>query len=315
MTAVNAITEKEALELLQAEGDEFLELLARADRARRRAHGNRVHLCAIVNAKSGACPQDCAFCAQSAHNDTDVEVYPLLEEERMLQAARRASAWPIGRFGIVTSGPTLDEEPEIRRVARTVTRVREEAGVAPCASLGMLGRDELLALKEAGLTRYHHNLETAESFFPQICTTQDWKDSVRIVEQAKELGLQVCCGGIFGMGESLEQRVEFLGQIRDLDVDSVPLNFLNPIPGTRLEGLHELTPKDCLRIVAVARLMLPDKEIRVAGGRDVNLRDLQSWIFVAGADGMMIGDYLTTRGRKVDDDLQMLRDLGLEPAA
>ncbi len=309
----HGITVPEALEAIETQGPEFFGLIGQADQTRRIHRGDQVRLCGIVNAKSGNCPQDCAFCAQSAHNDAVIDRYPLISAEDMTSKARELSRSKISRFGIVTSGRSIDRDEEIEEIAQAVARITDELPTAPCASLGMLSKEHFQRLREAGLTRYHHNLETAASFYPNICTTQDYQDSVQTVERAKEVGLQVCSGGLFGMGESPSQRVELLEALRNLDVDSLPINFLNPIPGTKLEGMHQLTPQDCLKIVAVARLMMPDKEIRVCGGRETNLRDMQSWIFPAGADGMMVGGYLTTTGRRVEDDLQMLEDLGLTP--
>ena len=167
-------------------------------------------------------------------------------------------------------------------------------------------------LKSAGLTRYHCNIETAKSFYPQICSTRPWEDAVNTVKAAKEVGLAVCCGGLVGLGESLEQRVELLEQIRELEVDSVPLNFYYPVEGAKVEIDAPIAPLECLKFIAVARLMMPDKEIRVCGGREFNLGDLQSWSLICGADGMMVGGYLTTRGRAVDDDLKMIADAGFK---
>jgi biotin synthase len=230
----------------------------------------------------------------------------------MIAAARRAAAGGACRLGIVTSGRAVRREAELEVLAAAVRRIAGELPIDPCASLGVVGSAELERLREAGLARYHHNLETAESFWPRVCSTRPWRESVRTVEGARRLGLPVCSGGIFGLGESLRQRVELLEAVAALDVDSVPLNFLHPIAGTPLEGLAELEPLDCVRIVAVARLMMPEREIRVCGGREHNLRDLQSWILLAGADGVMVGGYLTTSGREVADDVQMFVDAGLE---
>lgn len=301
----------EALELLSTEGAEMHALFARAAAARYEHHGNRVRLCGIVNAKSGGCPEDCAFCAQSAHAKTDVERYGMVPAERMIEAARTSEGHGAARFGIVTSGRTIRREAEMEAIAGAVSTIEGETGMEPCASLGNLAPENLRRLREAGLGRYHHNLETAESFFAEICTTRRYSDAFETILAAKEAGLSVCSGGIFGMGEDAAQRVELLAKLRELDVDSVPLNFLQPIPGTRLADQEPLPALDCLKAIAVARLMMPRKEIRVCGGREHNLRDLQSWIFVAGADGMMVGGYLTVSGRGVEDDLAMIRDSGL----
>ncbi len=307
------ITRKEATEALAVEGMEFYDLMHQAARITKEHGENKIKLCGILNAKSGHCPQDCAFCAQSAHNHASIDTYPLLSAETMVAKGRELAAYPVARFSIVTSGRDISERDEIEEIARAISDIDDKLPLAACASLGMLTSDHLARLRDAGLTRYHHNLETAASFYENICTTQRYSDSVDTVQRAKEAGLEVCSGGLFGMGESDEQRVELLADLRKLDVNSVPINFLNPIPGTRLEGFHQLTPKACLKIVAVARLMMPDKEIRVCGGRELNLRDMQSWLFAAGADGLMVGGYLTTSGRRIEDDLQMLDDLGLIP--
>jgi biotin synthase len=229
--------------------------------------------------------------------------------------ARDLSEKGVREFSIVTSGKTLHSVKEKEEILRALCLLREDGRVLRCASLGILSRGDLRLLKDAGLTKYHHNLETARSFFPAICSTHSYEEDVATVEAAKELGLKGCSGGLFGLGESLAQRVELAATLRELDVDSVPVNFLNPIPGTPLEKKDALTPLDCLKIIAVYRLMMPEKGIYVCGGRDLNLRDLQSWIFMAGANGLMVGDYLTTSGRNLELDLKMLSDLCLEPTA
>lgn len=305
------IGEKEATELLACEGAELFELLTRAGQAKLRHSGAAVDPCAIVNAKSGNCGQDCAFCAQSSRSKATIARYGLRPASELFEAAQKAAIAGAARFSIVTSGRTIRSDIELSSIAEVVARIAAELSVTPCASLGLLDEHALGKLREAGLTRYHHNLETAESFYGRICTTRSWRQSIVTIEAAKKTGLSICCGGIFGMGERRSQRVELLASIRDLDVESVPLNFLHPIDGTPLEGHHELTPLDCLKVVAVARLMMPKREVRICGGREHNLRDLQSWLLVSGADGIMIGGYLTTSGRTIADDLQMIADAGL----
>jgi len=193
-----------------------------------------------------------------------------------------------------------------------VRRIREETTIDPSCSLGIIDTATAIALKKAGVKTYHHNLETARSFFPNICTTHDYQEDLDTLRIARDAGLNVCCGGIFGMGETVPQRVELAMMLRELNIDSVPLNFLNPIPGTRLEAADFITPLDCLMTIAIFRFILPAQRISVCGGREKNLRDLQSWIFLAGASGTMIGNYLTTTGRLPEHDWQMLRDLELE---
>jgi biotin synthase len=308
--SLKRIDADEALSLLKVETPEIFELFSRANQVRIENKGMTVRLCGVVNAKSGQCTEDCKFCAQSAHNDAQIDSYGMMDATRMLDAARVARKNQASRFGIVTSGLALKDEQEIETIISTIEGIAGEPDVLPCASLGKVTGEVLARLKEAGLTRYHCNIETAESFFPQICSTRNWLDSVEAIRRAKEVGLSICCGGILGLGETLDQRVEFLEAIRSLDVDSVPLNFLHPIPGTPLEHGTSLTALECLKVIAVARLMMPDKEIRVCGGREYNLRDLQSWALACGADGLMVGGYLTTSGRGVNDDLKMISDAG-----
>lgn len=305
------LSRDEALTLLHLEGTDASALFLAASRVRDHFLGTGVDLCSIINAKSGRCPENCAFCAQSAHHDTNAPVYPLADEERITACAREAAEAGSHCFGIVTSGSTISPGEELDRICRALRRIRQETAIEPSCSLGIIKYETALALHEAGAVTYHHNLETARSFFPNICTTHDYEEDVETVRVAKRAGLKVCCGGIFGLGESPEQRVEMALTLRDLDVDSVPLNFLNPIDGTPLAGVDRITPLECLKTIAVYRLMLPDRKIAVCGGRERNLRDLQSWMFFAGASGTMIGNYLTTTGRPPEQDWQMLADLGL----
>lgn len=299
----------DGLAILQASDAEFVELLNLADRVRRANFGNRVELCSIVNAKSGVCSEDCAFCSQSVHHDTDVEAYELLPEQQLEAAYREASDLPISHFGFVTSGPGLDSE-EFDRLVELLENSDSEAA-AFCSSLGNLGESQLRRLREAGLKRFHHNLETARSYFDQICSTHDYEQRVETVKSARKVGLEVCSGGLLGLGESLEQRVEFALDLRELEVDSIPLNFLIPIEGTELETVQPLSPREMLRSIIMFRLINPTTNLKVCAGRK-NLRDLQSLIFFAGATGMMIGDLLTVAGRSVETDLRMLDDLNLD---
>jgi biotin synthase len=306
------LSEEEALAILQARGSDLSFVLAGAHRLREKAFGDRIELCSIVNAKSGRCAENCAFCAQSGHHRTGVPTYPLKSRQEILAQARRAQAENSHCFGIVTSGSRILPGEELDSVLSAIREIRATMDVEPSASLGILDEQTAQALAEAGCVTYHHNLETARSFFPNICTTHDYDEDVETVRLAKQAGMKVCCGGIFGLGESPEQRAEMAFTIRDLEVDSVPLNFLNPIDGTPLEGARFLTPMDCLRIIALFRFLLPRTPISVCGGREVNLRDFQSWIFMAGASGTMVGNYLTTSGRDRETDLQMFQDAEVE---
>lgn len=303
------VTAATALAVLGAPADELPAIMACAAAVRARRFGRRVHLCSILNARSGACPEDCVFCAQSAHHESDVAVYDLWGGEDILRAYREAARLPIDHYGIVTSGPTV-ADPDLDRICDTV-RGAAPAPVTWCASLGALAPAQLRRLRAAGVRRFHHNLETAESFFPNVCTTHTWADRLATVRAAKAAGLETCCGGILGLGESAAQRVELALALAREGVDSIPLNFLIPVPGTKLAHLAPLPPLEILKCIAIFRLTNPAAEIKACAGR-VHLRDLQSQIFNAGASGMMIGPLLTVAGRAVAQDLQMLKDLELD---
>ncbi len=291
----------------------LLAIFQRTASVRREFAGDRIKTCSIVNAKCGNCAENCAFCAQSSRSKATITAYPLIPAEEIFQAAEEAQKHGAHRFGIVTSGTKVVKGHDLDEICRAIAMIREKLTIKPCASLGILTEDVLLALKAAGLDRYHHNLEAAPSYFPEICTTRPYSSQTETVKIAKKVGLTVCSGGIFGIGESLEQRIELLETIRSLNVDSVPINFLSPIRGTLLEGGCGISPMDCLRVIAAARLMMPSVSIRVCGGREQNLRDYQSWIFAAGADSFMTGGYLVTPGRGTEADAAMIRDAGLIP--
>ena len=310
--AGGSLTGEEGLAVLNLQGADLGYLFAGAQFLRETFIGREISLCSIINAKSGLCQEDCAFCAQSAHHQADPPVYGLKPVDEIVAGAREAEGRGCRCFGIVTSGSRIEPGEEMAGVISAIREIRATTSIRPSASLGLLDRSAADALAAAGCVTYHHNLETARSFFPKICTTHDYEDDVQTVRLAKQAGMKVCCGGIFGLGESLEQRVELAFTIRELEVDSVPLNFLNPIVGTPLEQMRDLQPLDCLRIIALFRYLLPTKRISVCGGREPNLRDFQSWIFMAGASGTMVGNYLTTSGRDRDTDLQMFRDAEVE---
>ena len=299
----------QALQVLATDSRDLPGLLAAASDVRVRHFGNKVRLCSILNARSGGCSEDCAFCAQSARHKTQVKPTKLCSQAEMTRAYEEAANLPITHFGVVTSGCRLTEEG-VERVCAAI-REKKTGHVDWCVSLGCLDRRQLARLKDAGLKRFHHNLETAESFFAEVCTTHTYEQRLATVRDAKAVGLEVCCGGVFGLGESLEQRVEFALKLAQEGVDSIPLNFLIPIPGTPMQGHPAMKPLDILRTIAMFRLTNPRAEIKVCAGR-VHLRDMQSMIFHAGATGMMIGPLLTVAGRDVEEDLQMLRDLEVE---
>ncbi len=289
-----------------------LRLLSVAEARREVAFGRRVELCAIINARSGRCREDCAFCAQSIHHATPIKTYPLLSNEDILAAARRAKRAGVSRFSLVTSGRTVRAE-DMGPLCAAIEGVAA-LGLKPCASLGLLREADLRRLRAAGLERYHHNLETAESFYPQICITHTWSERLATLKAARRAGLSLCCGGVFGLGESDGQRVELILSLKRLEVDSVAVNFLNPIPGTPLSQQPLMAPWTALSLVAVIRLLLPAAEIRTCGGRLQTLGPLTPLQYLAGANATMTGDYLTTAGPRPEADWADIQALGLEVA-
>ena len=307
------ISAEEARRLIRhTSGPELEELLARANAVRHAVHGAEVSLCGIVNAKSGHCPENCGFCSQSAHFDeATAPEYPLMTARQIAEQAKTAEQAGAREFSIVTSGTRVAKEEELQTIEAAVKLIREESGVEPCASLGLMHKPELERLKAAGLMHYHHNLETARSHFDQVCTTHTYDEQLDTIKAARDLGFQVCSGGILGMGETPDQRVEFAETIRDLGIHCVPVNFLNPRPGTPMEHVKAITPEECLAALAVFRLMMPAAHIFVMGGREVNLGELQHRIFEAGADGTMVGNYLTSAGGTPEQVIGMVAQEGM----
>ncbi|MEW6328418.1 MAG: biotin synthase BioB [Thermodesulfobacteriota bacterium] len=288
-------------------------LLPLAQEIQGRYHGRVIELCAITNAKSGACSHDCSFCAQSGHHRSPIKAYPLREPQSLLEAAKAAERAGAHRFSIVTSGAKVSKG-ELLKICEAIRMIREETTLLSCASLGKLTLNEALLLKEAGLVRYHHNLETNRDFYPRVCTTQTYEDRLSTIHTGKEAGLEVCVGGILGLGESLQDRVTFALEIKDLGPDSIPLNFLDPRPGTPLEAQPLLTPDEVIMTIALFRIIIPDVPIRLAGGRAKVLGDQQAAAIKAGINGLMIGDYLTTKGAEIQADHGMIASLNLEPS-
>lgn len=289
----------------------FWDLLYWANRIRERFFGNKVKVCSIVPGRLGGCNQDCKFCAQSARYKTGFDKVTVLSDEEILDAAEQAGLNGVTHFGIVYSGRETSEE-ELTRLQGLIKQISKSLGLKVCASLGVLTAGQAKRLADAGLTGYNHNLETSERHFPNIVTTHGYADRVATIHAAKKAGLQVCAGGIFGIGESDDDRIRMALELRRLAVDTVPMNFLHPIEGTPLADSKTLDPREILSVIALYRFILPQTTLKVAGGRVRNLRDLQSWIFYAGANGILSGNYLTTTGRAVREDLQMLADLGLQ---
>lgn len=274
---------------------------------------NRFDLCTIINGKSGRCPENCRFCAQSAFYSSCPEEYPLLDAETIVREAGRNHQQGVLRFSIVTSGRRLDDS-EVDQMCLAVRRIREETGIHVCASFGLLDQSQYERLKKAGVTRIHNNLETSRNHFPDICTTHTFDQKLAAIKAAQAAGLTVCSGGIMGMGETPEDRVDMALTLRELGIRSVPVNMLNPIPGTPLGHLAPLTEDHMRRIVAVFRFLLPDAFIRLAGGRGL-LPDQGRSCFLSGANAAISGDMLTTSGISTATDLRMLEELGYEVRA
>jgi biotin synthase len=304
------ITQDRAFEMAAADADDTMDLIACAGKIRQHFMKRSAFKCAIINAKSGRCPEDCAFCAQSVHHHTHAQTYDLLSEAVLEETGREMAMAGATNYSIVTSGTALTDK-QIDTVCRVARRLKKKTDLTLCASVGLLTNEGAAKLKAAGISRYHHNLETARSHFDAICTTHDYDDDIETVQRAKRAGMVVCSGGIFGMGESWAQRVELAFTLKELDVDSVPINFLNPIKGTRLEDRTLLPPMEALKVIALYRFIFPKKDITICGGREATLKDFQSWVFAAGANGLMVGNYLTTQGRNLEDDFEMIADLGM----
>lgn len=298
------LVREEAMTLASLEGADVFELYCLANRVRERFRGDRADLCAIVSAKTGACPEDCSYCAQSAKSKADIKASQLVRKDFVVERARAAKAAGAKRFCIVTSGRRVSGS-ELERVCEMIAAVREE-GLLPCATLGLLGSGELKTLKEAGLHRYHHNLETSRRFFPEICSTHTYDEKLRTLEEVTSAGLSFCSGGIFGLGEDWGDRVDMALELRRLGADSVPVNYLVPVKGTPLGEARPLHPFEALKIISLYRFLLPDKEIRVCGGRLQTLLEFNSMVFMAGADGLLTGDCLTVAGRAPGDDLRLV---------
>ncbi|MCC7201145.1 MAG: biotin synthase BioB [Nitrospirae bacterium] len=309
------ISRDEAETILRIDNIYLSYLLAWTDRIRQTFNGNSIELCSVINARSGGCSEDCSFCSQSAYSTTDIATYPLLSADVILEGARSARSNGAARFCLATSGNGITNDKELKRLCEVTERIRSEAGIEVCATLGAMTVEQISALKDAGLSRFHHNLEAAESYFPSVCTTHTYRDRIEQVAAAKEAGLSTCSGGLFGMGESLEQRAELAFALMELNVDSVPVNFLMPQAGTALGNVTPIRPAEAIKVIAMLRILMPDKEIRICGGRMTALKDLHPLIFSGGANGMMIGNYLTRSGREPHLDLQMLEDLGLDLAS
>lgn len=301
------ITKSEALYLYEQPLDE---LCQSADRIRRHFCSNRFDICTIINGKSGRCSENCKFCAQSAHHHTGVTEYALLSEQEIVAQAQKNHEQGVLRYSIVTSGRRLSEQ-EVDEMCRVVASIKQKVGISVCVSFGLLEEQQFRKLKEAGVTRVHNNLETSRRYFPQICTTHTFDDKVRAIRAAQAAGLSVCSGGIMGLGETVQDRIDMAMSLRDLGIKSVPINMLNPIQGTPFAHNPKLSQTDMQRIVAVYRFVLPDASIRLAGGRGL-LADKGKSCFLSGANAAISGDMLTTSGITTQTDIKLLNELGFE---
>ncbi|MDR1474490.1 MAG: biotin synthase BioB [Endomicrobium sp.] len=299
------INKNEALKLFDLEIED---LCLAASKIRKQYKGNKVKVCSIINAKSGQCSEDCKFCAQSSFNKTDIKVYPLLDTKKIKDISEKALE-NVGCFGIVSSGNSLNNN-EIDKLCEMFKQHKKSSHLG--VSIGRISDESFRKLREAGIKKMHHNLETSANFYPNICSTHSYQERIDTLKRAKSFGFELCSGGLFGIGESLKDRVDLAFTLKEIGSDSVPMNFFMPIKGTALEYLPTMRPIEILKTLATFRIILQTPDIMVCGGREINLRDLQSWIFHAGANGMMTGGYLTTNGRDIVTDKQMVKDLDLE---
>lgn len=304
------ISREDALSLLKSPDEDLLALLAAGFRIRQRYFDRTVQLYFLMSAKSGLCPEDCNYCSQSKISEAEIPKYNMLKRDDLLEAARLASERGAKTYCLVISarGPN---EREMKAVETIVPEIKQEYGLDICACLGLLSREQADRLKACGVDRVNHNLNTSEEFYEDICTTHSYADRVQTLKHVKDAGMEMCSGGIIGMGEQHEDVVSMAFDLRDLGVQSIPLNFLNSIEGTPLEDRKDLTPQDCLRALAMFRFVNPDRELRISGGREIHLRSLQPLgLYVA--NSLFVGDYLTTKGQAPQADYDMIRDLGFE---
>jgi biotin synthase len=298
------ITREEALFLYK---EDLGDLTRYADMIRDHFCGNQFDMCTIINGKSGLCSENCKFCAQSSHYNTGSKVYSLLSEEEILADAKKNADQGVMRYSIVTAGRSLSDG-EVDRMCQIIRRIKEEVHISVCVSFGLLKEDQFRRLKEAGAERVHNNLEASENFFPSVCTSHSFSDKVQAIRAAQAAGLDVCSGGIMGLGEGIEDRIDMALSLRDLGIESIPVNMLNPIPGTPMEKYESLDEKEMQRIIAVYRFILPKAFIRLAGGRGL-MSDKGKACFMSGANAAISGDMLTTAGITVDKDKKLLEEL------
>ena len=301
------ISKSEATELLNTD----LKVLSYcAEQIRKKFCDSKFDMCSIINGKSGKCSENCKFCAQSAHYKTNIKEYSLLDTNSIFNVAKHNWNKKVKRFSIVTSGKKLTDE-EIDLVCKTYEKIKKECNIMLCASMGLLTKQQFIKLKKSGVSRYHCNLETSREFFPNICTTHTYNDKINAINIAKKTGFEICSGGIFGMGETFQDRIDMFFEIDNLGIKSVPINILNPIKNTPFENNKILSQEEVLRIVAIARFILPDAFIRLAGGR-LLFKDKGVSLFSSGANATITGDMLTTNGTSIDEDCDTINKLGFK---
>ncbi len=307
------LSRDEAAALLTTPDERLLELLAAAFKVRERHFGRTVRLQMLLNAKSGACQEDCHYCSQSSISTAQIDRYALVSKERMLEGARRAAQAKAQRYCVVISGRSPLER-EVQDISEAVRAVKREIPIQICCSLGLLDEEQARQLKAAGVDRINHNLNTSERYHSDICTTHTFQDRLNTIRHARSAGLEICSGGIIGMGERDEDIVDLALALRDVKPDSIPVNMLHPVPGTPLESCHDLTPQRCLKALCLFRFLHPRTEIRVAGGREFNLRSLQP-LALYPADSLFVDGYLTTPGDPAPAVWKLIEDMGFEVVA
>lgn len=306
-----SITFDEAMELTELPRHDLPDLISLAGKVTLKHAGEGVYLCSIISAQTGNCLEDCSFCTQSAHYNTDVASHAFINIGSIIRAARQAERNGASNFCIVISAKS-PSNAVFKKVVAAVDLIRDQTNLAVDCSLGMLSEKQAFTLKGHGVRIYNHNIEACRSFFPNVVTTHTYEDRVATAKLVKKAGMELCCGGIVGMGESARQRMELAFELKELDPDRIPINFLNPRPGTPFENVEPIKPYEAVKTIAIFRLIHPDKALIAAGGREVVLKDLQSVGLQAGANAMIIGNYLTTPGRSAEADLKMLDDLGMQ---
>lgn len=308
--AGHELTSEEGLSILRSDDDQLLDLLAATFRVRRQYFGRRVHLYFLKNAKSGLCPEDCGYCSQSIVSEAEIPRYALLNEAKLMEGAERAVASQARTYCIVASGRGPSNR-EVDHIASTVAKIKDKYGLHICCCLGLLDEEQATRLKAAGVDRINHNLNTSRAFYDQICSTHTYEDRLNTLKVARKAGMELCSGLIVGMGESDQDLVDVAFELRSLGVHSTPVNFLHSIDGTPLERKWDLNPRSCLRTLCLFRMANPNVELRISGGREVNLRSMQAMGLYA-ANSMFVSDYLTTKGQPAEDDFKMVEDLGFE---